>query len=351
MSEGVKKICILIDGISKSGGTDRVLSTVANILDSKGHEITVYSLTEGEPYYEINKTVTIRYATKKNRFAKLFQFSFFIKNNNFDSVIIISMGRLSAQIIPILKIVRVHSNIVCSDHVAIESFPKTIRLIKYFSYYLANYIVVLTKQDKIYLSSIFKNDKIAVIRNASPFEEKFRNNMEKEKIAIAVGRLTYQKNFFRLIDIWKKRENKSWKLYIIGEGEDRDKLQEYITEDDGVHLVGACKKIDEWYKRASLLLMTSRYEGLPMVLIEAKNFGLPVIAFDCKTGPSELIDNDGIVINYNDDENFIVNLNKTLDDNVLLNEMMENALINSAFYEKNAIYAQWLKVIDKSFSD
>nr|EKX4894459.1 glycosyltransferase [Raoultella ornithinolytica] len=175
--------------------------------------------------------------------------------------------------------------------------------------------------------------------------------MEKEKIAIAVGRLTYQKNFFRLIDIWKKRENKSWKLYIIGEGEDRDKLQEYITEDDGVHLVGACKKIDEWYKRASLLLMTSRYEGLPMVLIEAKNFGLPVIAFDCKTGPSELIDNDGIVINYNDDENFIVNLNKTLDDNVLLNEMMENALINSAFYEKNAIYAQWLKVIDKSFSD
>lgn len=87
-----------------------------------------------------------------------------------------------------------------------------------------------------------------------------------------------------------------WRLLIIGDGPERDALRRQI-EDAGlerqVSLLPATANVADYYRQASLYLMTSRYEGLPMVLIEAMSFGLPLVAYDCKTGPAELID-DGV---------------------------------------------------------
>jgi len=91
--------------------------------------------------------------------------------------------------------------------------------------------------------------------------------------------------------------------------------------------------------------MTSRYEGLPMVLIEAKSFGLPVIAFDCKTGPQEIIRNDGVLVEYHDDEHFVRALNELMFDHERRYVMSSIAIENALRYSESSIFEQWLKVI------
>ncbi|VDA79070.1 GalNAc-alpha-(1-_4)-GalNAc-alpha-(1-_3)-diNAcBac-PP-undecaprenol alpha-1,4-N-acetyl-D-galactosaminyltransferase [Klebsiella pneumoniae] len=121
----------------------------------------------------------------------------------------------------------------------------------------------------------------------------------KKNCVLAVGRLTYQKNFEALIQIWAnlpEHIRSAWELHIAGDGENKDTLRKLISElnvTSSVKLLGNVSNIKTEYLTASVLCMTSRYEGLPMVLIEAKDFAIPVISFDCPTGPAEIITDDG----------------------------------------------------------
>ncbi len=341
-----KNICILIDGISNSGGTDRVAASISNIFIVLGNQVSIFSLNEGMPFYEMNSKVNLFYSKSKNRFWKLVDAVSHVKKVIYDYVIIISMGRLSAQIIPLLRFSKVTSSIICSDHVSIESFPFYIRCIKYIAYRLSSKIVVLTAHDKFFLSRWFRKDKIHIIRNESPY---CLENIDcKEKVVIAVGRLTYQKNFHRLLNIWKRIKNEEWSLVIIGDGEERDNLRECIESNSikNVTILPPTNELIVWYRKASLLLMTSRYEGLPMVLIESKSFGIPVIAFDCKTGPREIIKDDGFLIDYDDDGTFLKHVENLLFDEQLRNKLARNALKNAYEYSHSSITNQWEKIIN-----
>uniref|UniRef100_UPI001F4EDBBA glycosyltransferase n=1 Tax=Rosenbergiella epipactidis TaxID=1544694 RepID=UPI001F4EDBBA len=165
---------------------------------------------------------------------------------------------------------------------------------------------------------------------------------------IAIGRLDYQKNFSRLIDIWSKTQTYDWKLEIIGSGKELPILEDKIKNLNisSINIIPATRDIESYYKKASLVLMSSRYEGLPMVLIEAKNFGLPVIAFDCKTGPREIIENDGYLINYNEDDDFSNKLNLLLKNASLRESFSKNAILNSNKYSTKAILSQWNELIN-----
>lgn len=122
------------------------------------------------------------------------------------------------------------------------------------------------------------------------------------KQVIAVGRLHPQKGFERLIDAWQTvaRYYPDWSLHIIGEGAERAALQRQI---DSLHLEslvcldGRCDDMASVYRRTDILAMSSRYEGLPLVLIEAMWCGVPCVAFDCPHGPAELLsDGRGVVV-------------------------------------------------------
>ena len=114
---------------------------------------------------------------------------------------------------------------------------------------------------------------------------------------IAVGRYTYQKGLDRLIDAWKTVTDalgpgNGWKLRLLGEGELRQPLQEQIDRlglTGCVTLCGNVKDMPSEYRQAAILAMSSRYEGLPMALVEAQAYGVPAVSFDCKCGPGEVI--------------------------------------------------------------
>ena len=113
---------------------------------------------------------------------------------------------------------------------------------------------------------------------------------------LAVGRLHEQKGFDLLLQAWKPIEKtySDWSLRIVGEGPKRAELEAQI-ESQGlkrVVLAGATNNVLDEYEAASIFVLSSRYEGLPLALIEAMWCGLPCIAFDCPQGPAELLAED-----------------------------------------------------------
>ena len=117
----------------------------------------------------------------------------------------------------------------------------------------------------------------------------------KAKAVISVGRLDYQKGFDYLINVWSvvSRKHPDWHLDIYGDGPLRQQLQKLIDSQNlctSVTLCGRTSAISEEYAEHSVYVMSSRAEGFPLVLLEAASCGLPLIAFDCPSGPSEIIE-------------------------------------------------------------
>lgn len=336
------KIAIVINDISKSGGTERVAIFLSNNL-SMYNNVTLISIEEnGKPYYLLNDDVNLLYCESKSKF----KLSKLLKENNFDKIIPISMGRLSFYLSCFLFILRSRSELILSEHVGFDIGNPLIKIMKLLGYSLADKIVVLTEYDKQRLES-YKLKSVFKIPNASSFLS--LNTINKDsKYILSIGRLTYQKNFERLLKIWSEIENKNgWKLKIIGDGEDVDKLRMLISEyniEECTLILPARKDIECDYLDARIFAMTSRYEGLPLVLIESKSFGLASIAFDCITGPREIIksNNDGYLIDYDDDSQYKDSLCELINNEGKLKTFQQQALINSEYYSQEKIVNLWL---------
>ncbi len=158
--------------------------------------------------------------------------------------------------------------------------------------------VVLTEEDKQAWGNL-RN--IAVIPNALSAFPVETASLEEKRV-LSVGRLSYQKGFDRLIDAWKIVNSffPDWQLHIRGDGDKREELQEQITDlglDNSVRLLPAISNIGAEYLQSSIYVMSSRYEGMPMVLLEAMSYGLPVVSFACLCGPKDVISDgsDGLL--------------------------------------------------------
>ncbi|HEN3602785.1 TPA: glycosyltransferase, partial [Yersinia enterocolitica] len=155
----------------------------------------------------------------------------------------------------------------------------------------------------------------------------------------ALGRLSYQKGFDLLLDVWAKVEekNNNWDLIIAGDGEDKQLLLDKIKTLNlkNVKLLPSTPHVCDLYDQSGIYVMTSRFEGFPMVLLEAKASGLPIIAYDCDTGPSELImDNeDGYLVPFADSNAFIEKLLFLMNDEDLREAMSLKSLENAEKYK------------------
>lgn len=210
--------------------------------------------------------------------------------------------------------------------------------------------VVLTHEDKEYWGNL-RN--MCVIPNARTFEVRQPAILETKKV-IAVGRFNHQKGFDRLIDAWSIVDNvvSGWKLQIVGDGELREQLQNNIRElglSNQINIGRAEKDMMSVYKDASILAMSSRYEGLPMVLLEAQAAGLPIVSFDCKCGPKDVIENgvDGFLVDDGDIEQLAQKLVVLMQDANLRKQMGSAAYAHSDRYSEERIMKQWTDLFDE----
>lgn len=179
---------------------------------------------------------------------------------------------------------------------------------------------------------------------------------EKQKEIIYVGRLDFvQKRVYRVIDTWNYLEERfpDWRLTIVGDGEDRENLENHVKYLGlkRVSFEGFQKPID-YYKRASILLLTSDFEGFPLVLAECMSFGVIPVVYNSYSAVCDIIDDgkDGIVLPYHKNgyqaekaAGMIVNIMK---DDGKREQMALAAIKKSKEYSVEKIFSEWKRVFN-----
>jgi GalNAc-alpha-(1->4)-GalNAc-alpha-(1->3)-diNAcBac-PP-undecaprenol alpha-1,4-N-acetyl-D-galactosaminyltransferase len=185
--------------------------------------------------------------------------------------------------------------------------------------------------------------------SAPPISKTLLKPKNAPKIYIlAVGRLDKQKGFDLLIEAFSNLALSNIHLVILGEGEERKKLERIVFDKgltDRIHLFGLIDEIWPWYRHAKCFISSSLSEAWGNVIVEAMSQGCPVVAFDCDYGPREIIKNrsNGLLVKAKDTKsltNAIINL---LSDKQLRNKIIRNALIRSSEFDSEVLSDQWLK--------
>lgn len=179
------------------------------------------------------------------------------------------------------------------------------RALRGWTYKRASRLVALTQRSKDWLEEHCRCVGVHVIPNAislpipvtEPVLKPDAAVSAERKVLLAVGRLTSQKGFDLLIDAFARISDEfgDWDLVILGEGADRGALEAQIRTVglvDRIVMSGRCGNIADWYERADLYVLSSRFEGFPMTLIEAMASGVAVVSYDCDTGPRDIIKHD-----------------------------------------------------------
>ncbi|WP_434981412.1 glycosyltransferase family 4 protein [Daejeonia sp. YH14] len=372
------KILYCIPSLASKGGTEKVLLSKASYLAENGHSVTVliadqYGKSIVYPFSDLVKVIDLKISEKlegrikyigflQNIFTLRKLYTQEIKKINPDIVIVPERGYEDFVIPYILKSIpkirEYHTSKMASQFFENE-LPllqkNKRRLIRWFyekQYQKYQQLVILTEKDRLFWNDDYK---ISVIPNL--LERKSENSddiLQRKKNIIAVGSMVEdRKNFSSLIKIWSSIENDfpDWNLNIYGDGPYRNNYEKQIKELklNHIFLKGISDTITEEYCDSQIFVMTSKGEGLPMVILEAQQQGLPAVVYDCYSGPSDILQNNagGFLIKMNDEKDFIEKLKKLMMDEGLRKQKSEEANANAHRYLPEVIMPQWLKLFNK----
>ncbi len=349
------KICFLIADISGRGGTERVTSMIANGLAERKHEVNIITC-RNEPisFFHIDSNIKIfSLEAEKIRNGFIRKFSNIKKlwrlvcNRKYDVIIAVDIY-IFFYLLPVQIFKKSHC--IAWEHFNCNiSNMKFSNLARKLAVKFADQVVVLGKRDLYNYTRKYKNtQKITYIYNPVVFEKIVNRNINKHRI-IAAGRLTEQKGFDLLIDAWniieKRVKDLDWILDIYGTGKLEAQLLHKISECDltRVHLKGYTNNLDTEYLNSSIFVLSSRYEGFGLVLIEAQACGLPCVSFDCPEGPREIIDDkvNGYLVENGNVKELADRLLQLMNDEKLREEFSINAHMDLQRFDLKNVLNSW----------
>ncbi len=353
------KIIYLIPGTYRSAGMERVLAEKANWLSAHGHDILIVTCEQKgrEPAFPLDGRIrcldlaigyednnggsfadkVIHYPAKTIRHQRAL--TALLKREKAD--IVVSMFGNEASFLPRIqdgskKVLEIHFSRfkklqygrmglwAMADRWRTRQDARTAA--KYDRF------VVLTEEDKGYWGRL---DNIRVIPNPRTFVFEEPSPLDSRQV-LAAGRYSHQKGFDLLLKAWKMIDPKGWTLRIAGSGDDLGPVPDNVT-------LGPSENIQEDYRQSAFLVLSSRYEGLPMVLLEAQAAGLPIVSFACKCGPRDVLTDgvDGLLIPEGDIAALAAGMKRLMDDVDLRRTMGAAAFRNSERYDKERIMSLW----------
>lgn len=213
-----------------------------------------------------------------------------------------------------------------------------------------DYLALLTADEQRH----FKSKNTIVIPNGIAGISKTKASLKSKKI-ISAGRIAPVKGFNRLIDVFSDVVKKypEWKLEIFGDGERNyvSQLQQKINTlglQENVYLRGQTEHLQEKMLEASMYVMTSETECFPMVLLEAKSCGLPVVSFDCPYGPRNIITDkkDGFLVENQDNTKLGEAIRQLIDSDILRKELGNKGQENMSKFDLSTIMKQWMTLFN-----
>lgn len=333
------------------GGAERVAANLSNDWVRSGYSVTLILTYQSatDPHYFLDERVQIIKIAEHLPSNNIIVFSKIRK--------LIAIRRLTKQLSP-KKVISfmVNVNVLvllsnlglgCSTFVSERVHPSATpvrrieKILRWLLYPFAHTVIVQTNASMLWFERHLPHARYKVIGNplVFPIPNKLKgidfeiSNHSERKIILAVGRLERQKGFQNLINAFSKisKKHTDFDLLIAGEGTQRQTLEKTINVlnlADRVHLPGSVSNIGECYLSADIFVLSSEFEGYPNALLEAMACGLPVISFDCPTGPAEIIDdgNNGILVPLIAGENGLVEaLLRVIENNNLRKKLRRNA--------------------------
>lgn len=369
------RLAYCIPSLNHSGGMERVLTAKANYLaDKLGYDVHII-ITDGKgekPYFPLSNNVTI--VQLDINIDSLWQYPIWKrlylynkKISEYRRRLTICLHRLHPDIT--ISLLRREINFLCDINDGSAKMGE-IHFGRY-KYREANFsflpnifnrwityrwmaqldkkvkeldrFIVLTNEDATYWRNL-KN--LQVIPNPITIQEHPVSDYSQKR-AIAVGRYTYQKGFDLLISAWKEvnKIHPDWELYIYGGG-DYD-LYQKRADSLGLHEVIKCygpvENIQEKYQNSSIFILSSRFEGLPLALMEAMSSGLPSVAFECPCGPKDLIlsGENGILCKKENIGELTKAICCLIENEPLRKSMGENAIETMKQFSMKNVMNQW----------
>lgn len=355
----MKSIVVFVPGgMMTPAGGERVIANLSNELTKKGYKIHIITFNGKNSYYKIDDDVYIKSLDinkSKNYLFRKIQPLFYLKKyrkiiKEIKPDIIIHSG-VVAVIFSSLSLFGKKRNLTMMSWEHSSFFQPTYKILNILRnvfYPKLKTIVVLNKTDEIAYSNLFGSEKVKRISNPLPWKSKQNSNLD-EKVLIAVGRYQEVKGFDILLKIFKEinLNHPDWKLKIFGKDEgEKENLKVQAFElgiSDNVEFNDPVENIKNEYLHSSIYVMTSRFESFGMVLLEAKECGLPIVSFDCESGPRDIINNgkDGYLVDYMNEYEFKNKVLSLIKDNELRKSFGKSAKIDAEAYSLEYIVSQW----------
>lgn len=344
-------ITYVIERLSAYGGMERIMTDKMNYLaDHTDHAITLLLLwhDDGRPPYPLSPNIKVVHLDVP-----------YVKGGATMPLLIHRYNRAARQLSPDITVLTwvvgavlgafAHNvgTTVYESHQAKHSMRH--RWIIDRASRCVDAVVALTREDA---AEYDKARRVCVIPNLTHVHSP-SPTLYTQKHCVWAGRLDQAKNLPRLLAIWQQlsRLHPDWTLDIYGDGPERESIEQLIRHYGivaSVVLHGRCDDIMSAYLSGSIFVLTSRYEGFGIVLIEAMACGLPVVAFDCDYGPRNIIGHqrNGMLIPYSDDDQMTCTLDRLMTDHNLRQTLGRQAYTDSAAYQPQPIMNQWINLFN-----
>ncbi|GAA1684066.1 hypothetical protein GCM10009733_095640 [Nonomuraea maheshkhaliensis] len=358
------------------GGTIRTVVNQANAMAEAGHDVEIVSVVRrrDEPQFAIDPRVRLSalvdqrdgvvpdslarkvWRRARGKIVPYGEFAAEYFTERVEGAVIDYVSSLTDGVLvttrPALNLIsarRTPASVirVAQEHMNLASYHEAVREQIARHYGRFDTIAVLTETSREEYTTLLPGTPVVRIPNAVHMDDR-EHSRQQNPVVIAVGRLVPQKGFDMLITAFETvaREHPGWKLRIFGTGPLKERLQERIDEaglGERVRLMGRSNRIHDELARASVYALSSRIEGLPMAMIEAMGHALPIVAFDCPTGPADVLTpgKDGVLVPPRDTDALAAALGEVIADRDLRVRMGAAAAETAFSYTPRVVMPLW----------
>ncbi|WP_068944389.1 glycosyltransferase [Chryseobacterium timonianum] len=305
------RIGLLVGDITRPGGTEKALISLIKLF-GKEHDFVIFSPASNEenvPFYKIPSQVKVHHFNLRSIPNTLFdkikwykKFYQLLKKETNKELFDYLIGYGHSMSIILSFFSKNNMSLYAYEHADYQTMPVLTKMLVNMLYKKLTGIIVLSKPAYINFKHLNKN--VLVIPNYIEIPDNQTGNIKKDRI-IMVGRLSEEKGYERIIPIAEKlkQDFPTWMIDIFGDGPLMNHLEQLYLDNDlmNVKLHGSVKNINQELNIAKIFIMTSYTEAMPFVILEAKTFELPVIAYENEGAKLLISDSiDGFLIKEND---------------------------------------------------
>lgn len=358
------KVAFTVGKLEPTSGIVKVVVNIVNVLAAeKEYEITIICDEAPGRYLKLADNIKVIsldiYKNHKMDWTLMIKpLKRLFKNRNFDVLVISGMEFVpfyyfAAYQSSVRMYAWEHRNFGAGPKFRLEWFGKRLAVKKLCG------VISITKKDKenyrnYCIKKGFDCKRLYQIYNLTDFAKTGVKYNSQNKNIISVGYLAHIKGFDMLIEVaaalLRKRNDWYWDIY--GAGVEMEQLQSLIIEkhlENNVFMKGYCSNVYDKYSEYSMFVLTSRAEGMGMVLVEAQKSKLPVVSFDIDCGPSDVIEDNqnGYLVKPFDVEEMAEKINLLLNSEKKRIFFSNNSEIKHDEFEKKVILEKWKQILDK----